>query len=63
MWIFCLAEDSLETSSLIFSEKTMKKYLWMLSAAVVIGALRVNIVDAGISHRLLFYVLFTASGI
>ena len=26
MWILCLAEDSLETSSLIFSEKTMKKY-------------------------------------
>ena len=42
MWILCLAEDSLETSSLIFSEKkTMKKYLWMSSAAVVTGALRV----------------------
>ena len=24
MWILCLAEDSLETSSLIFSEKTWK---------------------------------------
>ena len=37
------AEDSLETSSLIFSEKkTMKKYVWMSSAAVVIGALRVK---------------------
>ena len=27
MWILCLAEDSLETSSLIFSEKTMTNYL------------------------------------
>ena len=43
MWILCLAEDSLETSSLIFSEKTMKKCLWMSSAAVVIGALRVKL--------------------
>ena len=44
MWILCLAEDSLETSSLIFSEKknTMKKQLWMSSAAVVIGALKVK---------------------
>ena len=42
MWILCLAEDSLETSSLIFPEKQWKKYLWMLSAAVVIGALGVN---------------------
>ena len=42
MWILCLAEDSLETSSLIFSEKQWKKYLWLSSAAVVIGALRVN---------------------
>ena len=44
MWILCLAEDSLETSSVIFSEKkkTMKKYLWMSSAAVMIGALRVK---------------------
>ena len=52
MWILCLAEDSLETTSLILSDsletlsyflrKTMKKYLWMSSAAVVIGALRVN---------------------
>ena len=39
MWNLCLAEDSLETSSLIFSEKTMKKYLWMSSAAVVMGPL------------------------
>ena len=43
MWILCLAEDSLETSSLMFSEKQRKKYLWMSSAAVVIGALRVNL--------------------
>ena len=42
MWILCLAEESLETSSLIFSEKQWKKYLWMTSAAVVIGALRVK---------------------
>ena len=42
MWILCLAEDSLETSSLIFSVKQWKKYLWLSSAAVVIGALRVK---------------------
>ena len=40
MLIFCLAEDS----SLIFSEKQWKKYLWMSSAAVVIGALRVKLI-------------------
>ena len=34
--------DSLETSSLIFSEKQCKKYLWMLSAGVVIDTLTVN---------------------
>ena len=40
MLILCLAEDSREISSLIFSEKrTVKKYLLMPSAAVVIGAL------------------------
>ena len=43
MWILCLAEDSLETSSLIFFEKQWKKFLWTLSAAVVIVPLRVNI--------------------
>ena len=42
MWILWLAEDSHEISSLIFSEKTMKKYLFMSSAAVIIGASRVN---------------------
>ena len=42
MWILCPAEDSLETSSLIFSEKNNEKYLWMSSAAVVTGALRLN---------------------
>ena len=43
MWILCLAEDSLETSSLIFSEKKYNEnYLWMSSAAVVFGALRVK---------------------
>ena len=42
MWILCLAEDSLETSSLIFSEKQWKKHLWMPFAAVVIGVLRVK---------------------
>ena len=38
-----LAEDSLETSSLIFSEKQWKNIYEMSSAVVVIGALRVNI--------------------
>ena len=44
MWILSLAEDSLETSSLIFSEKQWKNiYEWhMLSAAVVIGTLTIN---------------------
>ena len=42
MWILCLAEDSLKTSRIIFSEKTMEKYLWMSSAADMIGALRDN---------------------
>ena len=43
-----LAEDSLETSSLVFSEKQWKniKYVWMSSAAVVIGALRVGALTA-----------------
>ena len=48
MWILCLAEDSHEISSLIFSEEQWKKYLWMSSAAVVIGALRVS--NAGNLH-------------
>ena len=43
MWILCLVEDSLEMSSLIFSEKQWKKYLWMSSAAAVIGTLKVNV--------------------
>ena len=43
MWILCLAEDSPETSSLIFSEKQWKKYLSESSAAVVIGALWVKL--------------------
>ena len=42
MWIFCLADGSHEISSFIFSEKTMKKYLLMSSAAVVIVPLRVK---------------------
>ena len=42
VWILYLAEDSHEISSLIFSEKKMKKYLWISSAAVVIGTLRVK---------------------
>ena len=42
MWILCLAEDSLETPSLI-SLKNSEIYLWMSSAAVVIGTLRVKI--------------------
>ena len=42
MWILCLAQDSLKTSSLIFSEKHWNFFLWMSSAAVLIGALRVK---------------------
>ena len=51
MWILCLAEDSLATSSLIFSEKQWKKYLWMSSAAVMIYALRANIVPEQVSQN------------
>ena len=42
MWILCLAEYSLETSSLIFSEKLWNSIYSYMSAAVVIGALRVK---------------------
>ena len=42
MGILSLAEDSLETSSLIFSEKH-ETYLWLSSAAVVIGVFRVKV--------------------
>ena len=43
IWILCLAEDSHEISSFIFSlKKKGKKYSWMSSAGVMIGALRVN---------------------
>ena len=53
MWTLCLAEDSLETPSLIFSEKNKKqnkkkkkkqwkKYLWLSSAAVVSSNLSGN---------------------
>ena len=38
MWILCLAEDSLEISSLIFSEKQLKN----IYECRLIGALRVN---------------------
>ena len=41
MWIVCQADDSHEISRLVFFEK-LKKKLKMLSAAVVIGALRVK---------------------
>ena len=45
MGILCLAEDSHEISSLIFSEKKKKKkYARLLPAAVVIGALKVKAV-------------------
>ena len=40
-------EDSVETSSYFFW-KTMKKYLWMSSAAVVIGAVRVIVISESI---------------
>ena len=41
-FIFLLAEDSHEISSLIFSEKQYKKYSRLSSAAVVTAALRVK---------------------
>ena len=55
MWILCLAEDSLETSSLIFSEKQWNKHLWMSSAAVAIGSLRVK--EKSIADQLLGSIL------
>ena len=44
-WILCLAENSLETSSLIFSEKQWKNIYECRLLAVVIGALRVKAVQ------------------
>ena len=41
MWILCLAEDSHEISSFIFSEKQWK-YTQDSSAAVMVDALRVK---------------------
>ena len=48
-----IQQQSLETSSLIFSEK-WKQYLWMSSAAVVIGALRIKYlaIDATTNYKL-----------
>ena len=41
MWIICLADESHEMSSLIFSENNNKKFK-MLAATILCGALRVN---------------------
>ena len=41
MWIVCLADNSREMVSLIFSEK--KKYFKMLSGLFVTSTLRVNL--------------------
>ena len=41
-WILCLAKDSLETSSLIFSEKQWENIYGCRLLRSVIGALRVN---------------------
>ena len=44
MWILRLAELGFTWNIMsYFLWKTMKKYLWMASAAVVIGALKVKI--------------------
>ena len=62
MWILCLEEDSLEKSSLIFSEKQWKKKIWMSSAAVVIGALRVNaLLRAALHKREYLMIIFLIS--
>ena len=72
MWILCLAEDSGEISSLIFSEEQWRNIyecrllqLW-LAAAVVIGALGVESNRAlffkDINH-LQFYVLFNSTSL
>ena len=46
MWLTCLADDSHKMSRLIFYEKKKKKekqYFKLLSAAVLIGTLRVKL--------------------
>ena len=46
MWIICQADNSLEMSRLVFSEKKKKKKIKNFSsAAVVIGVLRVKLSD------------------
>ena len=40
MWILCLG---FTWNIVLFLWKTMKKYLWMSSAGVVIGALKVKV--------------------
>ena len=47
MWIVCLADNSHEISSFIFSEKFKKerKYFRMLSATAVTGIFMVNLVS------------------
>ena len=64
LWILCLAEDSLETLSLFFLWQTMKKYLWISSAAVAIGALRVNLLMTHFvcSHPITGYICSSYNG-
>ena len=42
-WLFIWICSSVETLSLIFLWKTMKQYLWMSSAAVLTGTLRIKL--------------------
>ena len=50
MWILCPAEDSLEISSLIFSEKQWKNIFECRLLQVVIGTLRVKVKMFGNKH-------------
>ena len=43
MWILCLERIHLK-HQVLFSLKNKEKYLWMSSAAVVIGPLSVNVI-------------------
>ena len=52
MWILCLAEDSLETSSHIFSEKQWKDIHDVVCCSVT-GALRVEIKDTSPQYEVL----------
>ena len=60
MWILCLAEDSHEISSLIFSEKQWNEF-WILLTAVVIGAFMAKCSETVISGLVILLAVFILS--